>query len=239
MQDPSKEADGGTPSRQTIERALDSFYLRGAPETLVRLLRSDDRRTADRLRLPPEILEKSLYLLRERAQKLRLRHRQRTVRLPGPDSLSQEEIRTFELGGFNFKPVDLGAEDPLIQAEALYERLIKKSFSVNEAATRLGVQPDHIRRRLASHPPSLYGIQRNSRWHIPSFQFDGDQVLPGIEQIVAVLDLELHPTTVYNWFVTPSPDLVAEDPDNEPLSPRAWLRLGLPAKRVVEIAEHL
>lgn len=153
--------------------------------------------------------------------------------------LSEEEVRTLELGGFDLEPVDLGADDPLAQAAALYSGLLKTSFDTAEAARVLGVDPSRIRHRLTARPPSLYGIRLESGWRLPRFQFDGDQLLPGLGDVVAGLDPELHPATVYSWFMTPNPDLVAEQLGETSLSPWDWLRHGFPAFVVAELAKHL
>ena len=153
--------------------------------------------------------------------------------------LSAEEIRILEEGGFDLEPVDLGAEDPLARAAALYSGLLKTSFDTRAAARIMGVDPSRIRHRLTSRPPSLYGIRTASGWRIPRFQFDDEELLPGIGEVVAELDAELHPATVYSWFVRPNPDLVDEKLTEEPLSPREWLRHGFPPRAVAELAKHL
>lgn len=153
--------------------------------------------------------------------------------------LSEEEVRTLELGGFDLEPVDFGADDPLAQAAALYSGLLKTSFDTTEAARVLGVDPSRIRHRLTARPPSLYGIRLESGWRLPRFQFDGEHLLPGIGDVVAGLDPELHPAMVYSWFVTPNPDLVAEQLSETSLSPREWLRGGFPAFVIAELAKHL
>jgi hypothetical protein len=56
--------------------------------------------------------------------------------------------------------------------------------------------------------------------------------------VVARLDAELHPLSVYRWFTLRNPDLVPEDLPG-PLSPRDWLRRGLPVEPVAELAAGL
>ncbi len=153
--------------------------------------------------------------------------------------LSAEEVATLERGGFDLEPADLGAEDPLVQTAALYSGLLKTSLDTAGAAKLLGVDSSRIRHRLTSRPPSLYGIRLESGWRIPRFQLDGERLLPGIGEVVAELDPELHPAAVYAWFMTPNPDLVAEKLGDRPLSPRDWLRGGFPPRDVAELAKHL
>ncbi len=153
--------------------------------------------------------------------------------------LSHEEVKILEAGGFDLEPADLGAEDPLARAAALYSGLLKTSLDTGAAASLLGVDPSRIRHRLTSRPPSLYGIRLESGWRLPRFQFDGDRLIPGFGEVVAKLDSELHPATIYNWFVLPNPDLVSEQLAEEPLSPRDWLRHGFPPRAVAELAKHV
>ncbi|MCP3963010.1 MAG: hypothetical protein GY719_34665 [bacterium] len=153
--------------------------------------------------------------------------------------LSREEIEILEAGGFDLEPVDLGGEDPLARAAALYSGLLKTSLDTAAAARLLGVDPSRIRHRLTSRPPSLYGIRLGSGWRLPRFQFDGERLVPGIGEVVAELDPELHPATVHNWFVSSNPDLVAESLAEGLLSPRDWLCHGFPPRAVAALARHL
>ena len=184
------------------------------------------------LRVTPEQLD---LLVREAIDRLQ----RELFRPDARRELSQEEIRTLELGGFDLEPAELGADDPLARAAALYSGLLKTSLDTAAAARLLGVDPSRIRHRLTSRPPSLYGIRLESGWRLPRFQFDDDGLVPGIGEVVAELDPELHPATVYNWFVLPNPDLVDEKLAGEPLCPRDWLRHGFPPRAVAELAKHL
>ncbi len=184
------------------------------------------------LRVSPEQLD---LLVREAIDRL-----QRELFRSDPRrELSQEEIKVLERGGFDLEPADLGADDPLARAAALYSGLLKTSLDTATAARLLGVDPSRIRHRLTSRPPSLYGIRLDSRWLLPRFQFDGDELIPGFGEVVAELDPELHPATIYNWFVLPNSDLVAEKLAEEPLSPRDWLTHGFPPRAVAGLAKHL
>lgn len=101
------------------------------------------------------------------------------------------------------------------------------------------MDPSRIRRRLTSAPPSLYGIRLGSGWVLPELQFDGNELVPGIEEVVARLDPELHPVSVFHWFTTPNPDLMVENLGGRTLSPRNWLCSGLPVQTVVDLAADL
>lgn len=153
--------------------------------------------------------------------------------------LTTAEAEALELGGFNLEPLDAGSEDPLARTVAEFAALLKSSLTTTEAATRLGVDPSRIRQRLTSEPPSLYGIRVANGWYIPEFQFDGDRLIQGTGEVVARLDRELHPVSVFRWFTAPNPDLAADEVRGKNLSPRDWLRLGLPVQPVAELAANL
>ena len=153
--------------------------------------------------------------------------------------LTAAEVEALEQGGFNLEPIEPGSEDPLAQTVAEYVALLKSSLTTTAAADRLGVDPSRIRQRLTSQPPSLYGIRVNNGWYIPEFQFDGDRLIQGTGEVVARLDPELHPVSVFRWFTTPSPELSADEMRGRNLSPREWLRMGLPVRPVVELAASL
>lgn len=186
------------------------------------------------IQVPPAALDK---MVREAVDRLR-----RTMYRsdPRPD-LTEAEAAVLRSGGFVLEPVELGTEDPLAQTVAELAALLQESLPTSEAAVRLGVDPSRIRQRLTASPPSLYGIRLESGWVVPTFQMEGNKLLPGIAEVVARLDPELHPVAVFRWFHLPNPDLTLERKGEEPLvlSPRDWLRLGLPGKPVAELAGHL
>ncbi|HEX9943904.1 MAG TPA: hypothetical protein VGG03_17970 [Thermoanaerobaculia bacterium] len=153
--------------------------------------------------------------------------------------LTEAEAEALEQGGFVLDAEDSGTQDPLAQTVAEYAALLKSSLSTADAAKRLGVDSSRIRQRLTSEPPSLYGIRIGNGWYVPEFQFDGDRLIGGIGEVVARLDPELHPMSVFRWFTTSNPDLSTDELRGRNLSPRDWLRLGLPVQPVAELASNL
>ncbi len=153
--------------------------------------------------------------------------------------LTKSETEALERAGFELNPGDLGAADPLARSAAEYAALIKTSLSTSRVAAMLGVKASTVRKRLSSRPPSLYGIRLDFRWHVPRFQFYGDRLLPGLAEVIARLDPELHPVAVYRWFTTSNPDLVPDSESEEGMSPRDWLRLGFSPRRLGELAADL
>ena len=166
---------------------------------------------------------------------------QRTLYRADPRAdLTAAEAEALRQGGFNLEPLDLGAEDPLVQTAAEFAALLKESLSTTAAAEKLGVDPSRIRQRLTSRPPTLYGVRLESGWVVPEFQFADSKLIPGIADVVARLDPEIHPVAVFRWFTTPNPDLVLDqEEESRRFSPRDWLLLGLPIQAVVELATDL
>ncbi|MCP4658442.1 MAG: hypothetical protein GY856_23760 [bacterium] len=184
------------------------------------------------IRVQPEILDR---LVAEAVARL-----PRSLYREDPRAeLSPSEVRALERGGFALDSEDLGAEDPLVRTAAQYAALLMTSLTTAEAAARLGVETSRIRQRLTSRPRTLYGIRLESGWRIPDFQFDANSLLPGVAEVVARLDPELHPIAIYRWFTTPSPDLPARGLSERRLSPREWLRLGFRPATVAELAGDL
>ncbi|MDP9122878.1 MAG: hypothetical protein M3O15_16165 [Acidobacteriota bacterium] len=155
--------------------------------------------------------------------------------------LTVAEASVLESGGFALEGGRQGTADPLVRTAAEYAALLKASLSTQQAAHRLGVDPSRIRQRLTATPPTLYGIRLSSGWVLPEVQFDGGRLLPGIGEVLARLDPELHPVAVFRWFTIPNPDLVPEGeaPPCRSLSPRSWLLLGLPPGHVADLAADL
>jgi hypothetical protein len=184
------------------------------------------------IRVAPKILDSMVRAAIDRLP--------RTLYRVDPRSdLTAAEAAALESGGFVLEPADFGTEDPLARTTAEYAALLKASLSTNALAERLGVDSSRIRQRLTSEPPSLYGIRLDAGWVIPDFQLDGERLLPSLGEVVARLDVELHPLAVYRWFTLPNPDLTADRLPGQALSPRDWLRLGLPAVAVADLATDL
>ena len=149
------------------------------------------------------------------------------------------EASALAEGGFSLDSVDPGPDDPLARTTAEYAALLATSLSAPEVSRALGVDSSRVRQRLAER--TLYGIKLRGGWRLPAFQFEGQGLLPGIDQVLPHLDPELHPVAVYRWFATPNPDLVIDEGDNGEriVSPRDWLHTGRDPSVVAEIAAEL
>lgn len=139
------------------------------------------------------------------------------------------------LGADRDKPV---RSDLVRETARAYGELLAGSLSVNRAARLLGATPGRIRQRLAGPRRTLYGVKMSGEWFLPAFQFDARRTVPGIDEVIAVLDPECHPLGVERWFRLPETDLEA-DGQGAPMSPLDWLRSGRPTRPVIELAKWL
>jgi hypothetical protein len=153
--------------------------------------------------------------------------------------LPPEELEVLHSGGFSTTREALGSDDPVFRAALDFSALIASALSTKQAAVMLGVDPSRIRQRLTGRPCSLFGVKRHGGWLLPRFQFSGKTEVPGISQIAPHLDPNLNPVAVARWFLSPNPDLVVDEGDGQPVSPRDWLVSGQSPKDVVRLAEGL
>jgi excisionase family DNA binding protein len=135
----------------------------------------------------------------------------------------------------DFAPREHGPDSPLARTAAEYAAILGASLSVPELAARLGVDESSVRQRLLAR--RLYGIKVGKGWRIPFFELDddGQALVPGLH-LVARHWAEAHPVEVAQWFTQPHVDL--EGPDDEPVSPRAFLLAGGNPRTVAELAEE-
>lgn len=150
------------------------------------------------------------------------------------EELTQAELTTLAAGGFDVKEHPRQDKDPLAKSTALYAALITTSWSTSDVAKKLGVQPSRVRQMLTDR--SLYGFHVDNRWLIPIFQFEGKNLIPNIIKVNAVLNPTLPPVLVYNWYITPDPELSVHGLAQSPLN---WLRTGQLADKLIRIASSL
>jgi hypothetical protein len=153
---------------------------------------------------------------------------------PSAESLSAGEVAALTSVGLSTEPFEkLGVQDPLMQSIGDYMALLETSYSTSEAAKHLKVDASRIRQRLREH--SLLGIDYDGEKRLPRFQFERQQVIPGLREVIASLPKGLNPLDVAEWFLSPNPDLEVAGQE-KPLSPRDWLLRGAPVGTVVALA---
>jgi hypothetical protein len=119
-----------------------------------------------------------------------------------------------------------------------YAALRATALTTKEAAARLAVNDSRVRQRLAER--ALYGLKVDDEWRLPIFQFGAKGgLVPSIDRVLPHLDESLSAIAVLHWFASPNPDLASAETRGEPVSPLAWLKLGLDPGAVVELAEQL
>ncbi len=98
------------------------------------------------------------------------------------------------------------------------------------------LSPSAVGRRSAER--KLYSYRAGGRLVFPDWQFSeaGDKVIPSLEAVLRVLPVDLHPQSVAGFFLTPQPDLILH---GSPVSAKAWLEAGGPARNVIDLAEGL
>jgi len=146
--------------------------------------------------------------------------------------LTAAEARVLEAGGFALN--ECPDKDPLAETATVFAALLNTSLTAKAAAGRLGVHGSRIRQMLTER--TLYGFHINRRWQIPEFQFAGNALVPNIGKVNAVLDPDLHPVAVYQWYMTPDADL---EMDDQPLSPLDWLKAGYPLEPILPSASEI
>jgi len=154
------------------------------------------------------------------------------------DTLGPHQLELLAKGGFELEGPDLGLRDPVLRGALEYAALRATALTTKEAAARLGVNDSRIRQRLADR--ALYGLKVDDEWRLPIFQFEeGGGLVPSIDRVLPRLDASLSALAVFHWFTSPNPDLASPETNGEPVSPIAWLELGLDPEAVVELAGQL
>lgn len=139
---------------------------------------------------------------------------------PGAD-WTQAEIEVLEAEGVDTERQP-DSPDVIGAGYRRYLAVLASGLSVTEVAARLQVTSSRVRQLLGQR--RLYGIRPRGRaWVIPSWQFAGDRLLPGIELVNQAIPQDCHPLAVDGFFHTDQPEL---EVGGTVLSPLAWLQRG-------------
>ncbi len=150
------------------------------------------------------------------------------------DMMSESEMQAFREIGVDVDDAGKGP-DPVISGVVELATVIASGLSAQQAADRLGVGRSRISQRLTGR--ELFSFRIDGRVVIPSFQFQGDDLVPGITQVNCALPPTRHPLSVVRWFQTPQPELDVDG--DRPLTPLEWLSQGGDPSVVCELAEIL
>ncbi|ATG50388.1 hypothetical protein CFK38_01755 [Brachybacterium vulturis] len=145
---------------------------------------------------------------------------------------------------FLLETTDLTEEDLAPQARAASQNQVARdraaaeeqawaaSLTTAEVAERLGRKDASIRRSKAVG--DLYALPsgggRTTRF--PAWQFEGEQVVPGLREVVPAFPGHLHPLSIQRFMTTPHDELDAR-------SPAQWLLRGGPVDVVVALVDEL
>jgi hypothetical protein len=150
--------------------------------------------------------------------------------------LSADEVDALANVGVSFTAPG-GADEAIARTALEMATFVAASLTVGQVAKRLRVDRSRIQQRLAQER-TLYGFSWEKQWRIPIFQFEGEECLPHLGDVVKALPQGLHPLAVRNWFTLPHMDLEDEDLGRN-LSPREWLLLGRDPAPLIHIATYV
>ena len=124
----------------------------------------------------------------------------------------------------------LGNEDSVFQFATEYAAILATSMTPTQVAKLLDLTPVRVRQMIRQS--TLYAIRVDGRWHVPTFQFDGDTLIANIGQVNEHL-AELDPVSAMRWYTTADPEL--EDNSGSVLTPLEWLKTGRDARTAIKI----
>lgn len=155
---------------------------------------------------------------------------------PSAAKLPQRDATLLDQAGFTEDSAAYA--QVVIDAVAHTALLVTTAASAREVATALGVNDSRIRQRRIAR--TLWAIDHNGQWVFPVLQFESDpktgatRQIRGLDQVLAALPRDLHPTAVAGFLRAPHPDLAL---DEHPRTPLEWLRSGGDVARVLRLVE--
>src|SRR3569833_811694 len=130
---------------------------------------------------------------------------------PNPDPshyFSADQRAALTDVGLDLSPRREGEPDFRARTVAAHAVLAEGALSVNEAAKALGVDDSRIRHRLKEG--RLTGW-KDGGWRLPTRQFAGSGVLPGLDVVLMSLPNNQHRQNNTTNKSTPQPDLVINE----------------------------
>jgi hypothetical protein len=126
-----------------------------------------------------------------------------------------------------------GAEVSAVRTVTDWGRIVATSRTTAQVAELLGWDPSRVRRMIALG--GLYAKSIGRSQLLPAWQFEEQEPLPGLREVLAALPADQPPLEVEAWMTTPATGLDGED--GQALSPRAWLISGGDPGEVVALAQ--
>ncbi|MEV6905714.1 DNA-binding protein [Amycolatopsis sp. NPDC051071] len=155
---------------------------------------------------------------------------------PNPDPshyFSADQRAALTDVGLDISPRTEDEPDFRARTVAAHAVLADSALSVLEAAKALGVDDSRIRHRLKEG--RLTGW-KDQGWRLPSWQFTGSGVLPGLEVVLRAVPEDQPALVVAAFMSTPQADLVIND---HPATPRQWLLSGGDPEHVAKLVVTL
>lgn len=136
--------------------------------------------------------------------------------------------------GLDLSPLGTGEVDPRARTVAEQAVLRDTALSVSQAADRISVDSSRVRHRIGDG--RLIGWKDRGGWRLPAWQFSDDDVLPGLETVLASMPQDQPALVLAKFMTTAQDDLELGD---RPVSPRDWLLAGGGARRVADLASAI
>ncbi|WP_328611060.1 DNA-binding protein [Amycolatopsis sp. NBC_00345] len=155
---------------------------------------------------------------------------------PNPDPshyFSPDQRAALADVGLDLSPRHENEPDFRARTVAAHAVLADSALNVLEAAQALGVDDSRIRHRLKEG--RLTGW-KDQGWRLPSWQFNGSGVLPGLEVVLRAVPEDQPALVVAAFMNTPQADLVISD---RPATPRQWLLSGGDPEQVAGLVATL
>ena len=184
-------------------------------------------------------LSEEVMALAERAARLYVERGSAPVALPGipqEEALPAAEASILDKAGLDISDaVEKGEADPAAEAVEEYMEILASAMTVRATAGALGVDPSRVRQLIRGR--SMAAIAEKRLYLIPRFQFAGARLIPSFESIYRATSPDVPLILFYRWFTQPSPDLPADEQDQDRnFSPREWLLAGFDPAPVERMA---
>ena len=130
-------------------------------------------------------------------------------------------------------------QDTLNKSAVEYANMVGSSWTQARVAEFLGVSTGRIRQKTDNK--TLYSIKTQKGRVYPKWQFaEEGGTVPGIEEVLPLINEDAHPIGIQGFFLTPQCDL--EDEVNGEVvefSPISWLLTGHSVEDVKKLAEYI
>lgn len=152
------------------------------------------------------------------------------------ESLSKEELSALRAVGVHFE-TGFDIHVPCSQTGPSTRRIEERSITIMEAANHLGITEEMLLDKISAGELLVIMDSDGKGHRIPLFQITEGGELPGLSSVLRELRKGIKPIIVEGFFMTPQPDLEAED--GSAMTPVQWLAMGKDTRIVVELAKYL